>query len=45
MQDLVNATVFINFILCIPTSEYKRFLPVHYTISILIQKWNVFNQV
>ena len=45
MQDFVNATEFIDFLLCIPTSEYKSFLPVHNTISILIHKWNVLNQV
>ena len=45
MQDFVNATVFIYILLCIPTSEYKRFLPVHNIISILIHKWNVLNQV
>ena len=38
MQDFMNATVFIYFLLCICTSEYKRFLPVHNTISILIHK-------
>ena len=36
MQDFMNATVFIYFLLCICTSEYTRFLPVHNTISILI---------
>ena len=45
MQDFVNATEFIDFLLCIPTSECKRFLPVHNTISILIHKRNVLNQV
>ena len=45
MQDFVNATEFIDFLLCIPTSKYKLFLPVHNTISILIHKWNVLNLV
>ena len=45
MQDFLNATVFTFFLLRIPTSEYKRFLPVHNTISILIHQWNVLNQV
>ena len=36
MQDFVNATVFIYVLLCIPTREYKGFLPVHNVISILI---------